>query len=60
MNSEELKKRTGEFAHRCVKLALILPKNVLGDHINRLYTEAHEMASILIVSRRTAQSRKQS
>ena len=30
-----MKKRTKEFAHRCVKLALALPKNVLGDHIKR-------------------------
>ncbi len=29
----ELKKRTKEFAHRCVKLALALPKNVLGAHL---------------------------
>ena len=28
-----MKKRTKEFAHRCVKLALALPKNVLGGHI---------------------------
>ncbi len=35
MNSDELKKRTKEFAHRCVKLALALPKTILGDHIKR-------------------------
>jgi len=28
-----LKKRTGDFAHRCVKLALSLPRNALGNHI---------------------------
>lgn len=33
MNEEELKNRTKTFAHRCVKLALALPKNVLGNHI---------------------------
>ncbi len=33
MDKNELKKRTKEFAHRCVKLALALPKNVLGNHI---------------------------
>ncbi len=33
MDPSELKKRTKEFAHRCVKLALALPKNVLGNHI---------------------------
>jgi four helix bundle protein len=34
MNEEELKNRTKTFAHRCVKLALALPKNVLGNHIS--------------------------
>ncbi len=33
MNPEELKKRTKEFAHRCVKLALALPETKLGRHI---------------------------
>ena len=33
MNEKELKKRTKEFAHRCVKLALALPKTQLGKHI---------------------------
>ena len=33
MNSEDLKRRTKEFAHRCVKLALSLPDAVLGRHI---------------------------
>ena len=33
MDREELKKRTKDFAHRCVKLALALPKGPLGDHI---------------------------
>ncbi len=33
MDREELKKRTKEFAHRCVKLAFALPENVLGRHI---------------------------
>jgi four helix bundle protein len=30
---EELKRRTKEFAHRCVKLAVSLPDTVLGKHI---------------------------
>ncbi|MDA1044889.1 MAG: four helix bundle protein [Verrucomicrobia bacterium] len=30
MDSEELKKRTKAFAHRCVKVALTLPKDDLG------------------------------
>ena len=33
METEELKKRTKEFAHRCVKLALALPDTYLGRHI---------------------------
>ena len=116
MDSKDLKKRTKEFAHRIVKLAVALPKTVLGDHVRKqlircgtsvaanyraasmsqtkavfiskisivieeadetefwlefivdekllkkelvmpLLTEAHELASIFIVSRRTAQKR---
>ncbi|MFC1634080.1 four helix bundle protein [Planctomycetota bacterium] len=33
MDREEIKKRTKDFAHRCVKLALALPKGPLGNHI---------------------------
>jgi len=33
MNKEELKRRTKEFAHRCVKLALSLPNTILGRHL---------------------------
>ena len=33
MNSEELKRRTKEFAHRCVKLATALPNTQLGKHL---------------------------
>ena len=33
MTKEELKKRTKVFAHRCVKLALSLPNNKLGNHL---------------------------
>jgi len=33
MNKEDLKSRTKLFAHRCVKLALALPRNILGRHI---------------------------
>jgi four helix bundle protein len=31
--SKELKTRTKEFAHRCVKLAIALPNTPLGNHI---------------------------
>ena len=33
MNSEQLKDRTKEFSHRCVKLATSLPETYLGNHI---------------------------
>jgi len=33
MNSDDLKSRTKEFAHRCVKLSMALPETVLGRHI---------------------------
>ncbi len=35
MKTEELIKRTKDFAHRCVKLAIKLPKTDLGNHIRR-------------------------
>jgi len=34
MDAEELKQRSKEFAHRCVKLAVALPKTQLGNHIS--------------------------
>ena len=33
MDSDELKQRTKEFAHRCVKLATALPNTTLGNHL---------------------------
>ncbi len=33
MNKDELKIRTKNFAHRCIKLAVNLPRNYLGNHI---------------------------
>jgi four helix bundle protein len=33
MSCEQLKQRTKQFTHRCVKLALSLPQNKLGAHI---------------------------
>ncbi|MBZ0243465.1 MAG: four helix bundle protein [Bacteroidales bacterium] len=33
MNKEDLKKRTKDFAHGCVKLALSLPNTILGRHL---------------------------
>lgn len=33
MDRDELKKRTKDFAHRCVKLAMALPDTPLGRHV---------------------------
>jgi len=33
MDSEDLKRRTKEFAHRCVKLSMALPNTPLGNHL---------------------------
>lgn len=33
MKTEDMKRRTKEFAHGCVKLALPLPDNALGRHL---------------------------
>jgi four helix bundle protein len=33
MDKEELKRRTKEFAHRCVKLSMALPENCLSSHV---------------------------
>ena len=33
MNEDKLKKRTKDFAHRCVKLALSISSTILGNHL---------------------------
>ncbi|MGD9290147.1 MAG: four helix bundle protein, partial [Desulfobacterales bacterium] len=33
MKGDELKRRTKEFAHRCVKLSMALPNTLLGNHV---------------------------
>jgi four helix bundle protein len=33
MEGEQLRKRTKEFAHRCIKVALALPDTPLGRHV---------------------------
>ena len=35
MDKAELKKRTKDFAHRCVKVSLALGKDALGNHIRK-------------------------
>ncbi len=37
MKVTDLKKRTSQFAHRCVKLSLALPKTDLGNHIRKQF-----------------------
>ena len=50
MDKEELRKRTKDFAHRCVKLALNLPNTILGRYI--------QGQLIFIASRKTIQTKK--
>lgn len=46
MDSEELKRRTKSFAHRCVKLCMALPNTYLGNHIKgQLIRAATSVAS---------------
>lgn len=46
MNKDELKKRTKNFAHRCVKLALSLPDTILGRHLqNQLIRASTSVAA---------------
>ena len=46
MDAEQLKNRTKEFARRCVKLAISLPKGVLACHIqNQLIRSATSVAA---------------
>ena len=33
MDSEELKRRTKDFAYRCIKLSTVLPKTTLARHV---------------------------
>ena len=46
MESEKLKNRTKEFAHRCVKLSMALPETALGKHVrNQLIRCSTSVAS---------------
>ena len=53
MKEKDLKIRTKIFAHNCVKIALLFPKNSL---MNKLINESGELTSIFISSRKTAQT----
>lgn len=35
MNKEQLKQRTKQFAHNCIKFTAALPESYLGNHIRR-------------------------
>ena len=35
MNADDIKKRTKTFAHEVIKLAALLPRSALGDHVSR-------------------------
>jgi len=46
LENEKLKKRTKEFAHRCVKLAVSLSNNSLGRHLqNQLIRSSTSVAA---------------
>ncbi len=46
MTPEELKRRTKDFAHRCAKLALVLPDNSLARHIqSQLFRSSTSVAA---------------
>ena len=53
MKERDLKIRTKKFAHDCVKIAILFPKNSL---MNDLISESRELTSIFISSRKTAQT----
>ncbi len=57
MNPEELKQRTKQFAHRCVKLALALPANPLRRHIQGRLIRYWTGAAAKHRAARVAQSR---
>lgn len=46
MTRDDLKKRTKEFAHRCIKLTAALPNSYLGNHLrNQLTRSATSVAA---------------
>jgi len=53
MKERDLKIRTKRFAHDCVKIAVLFPKNNL---IFELINKSRELTSIFISSRKTAQT----
>ncbi len=57
MNREDLKKRLNDFAHRCVKLALVLPDTAIGKHIRGQLIRCSTSASANYRAACIAQSR---
>jgi len=58
MDADELKNRIKNFAHRCVKLALALPKTTLGNHIRGQLIKCSTSAAANYRSTCTAQSKR--
>lgn len=54
----DLKIRTKQFAHRCIKLCLALPKNVLGYHLSKQLIRSSTSVAANYRAAFIAQSRK--
>ena len=54
----DLKKRTNSFAHGCVKLAMSLPGNFLGNHVRRQLIRASTSVAANYRASQLAQSKK--
>ena len=57
MNEKDLKNRTKEFAHRCVKSCLALPKSDLGNHIRKQFIKCSTSVAANYRAACVAQSR---
>ena len=57
MNKIELRHSSKDFSHRCIKLCLVLPKTILGKHIQRqiigssTFVEANYRAACIALSK---------
>ena len=57
MSENDLKNRTKEFAHRCVKLCFALPKSDLGNHIRKQFIKCSTSVAANYRAACVAQSR---
>jgi len=57
MDQDDLKKRTKDFAHGCVKLSMALPKTDLGNHIRRQLIKCSTSVAVNYRAACLAQSR---